>query len=228
MRGRIVLLVAFVVAAGAAAIALAAPGSDRQANVTGARRSHTWVVAQRSAAAAKRPLPGRRPKPPPPPKPKPATPSSAGTTVSAPASASKYTTPPPPVEQAVTHPQWLTGVVITEYYPAPERWFTGRRISAPGLAGAHAVDWLYSARGLAMEGSGVDLTGRPVHIAALGSTGWVNAAGQPTLPVCLGKWTNGFPAQRRRCRHLPACLGKLVQRSRYQDAPLRRGHLRAR
>jgi 3D (Asp-Asp-Asp) domain-containing protein len=45
-----------------------------------------------------------------------------------------------------------------------------------------------------MEGSGVDLGGRPVHIAALGSTGWVNAAGRPTLPVCLGKWTNGFPA----------------------------------
>jgi 3D (Asp-Asp-Asp) domain-containing protein len=41
---------------------------------------------------------------------------------------------------------------------------------------------------------GVDGQGRPVHIAALGSTGWVNAAGQPTLPVCLGKWTNGFPA----------------------------------
>jgi 3D (Asp-Asp-Asp) domain-containing protein len=98
------------------------------------------------------------------------------------------------VEHPVTHPEWLTGVVITEYYPAPERWFTGRRVSAPGLAGAHAVDWLYSARGLAMEGSGVDLSGRPVHIAALGSTGWVNAAGRPTLPVCLGKWTNGFPA----------------------------------
>jgi 3D (Asp-Asp-Asp) domain-containing protein len=44
-----------------------------------------------------------------------------------------------------------------------------------------------------MEGSGVDRGGRPVRIAALGSTGWVNAAGQATHPVCLGKWTNGFP-----------------------------------
>jgi 3D (Asp-Asp-Asp) domain-containing protein len=44
-----------------------------------------------------------------------------------------------------------------------------------------------------MEGSGVDRFGRPVHIAELGSTGWVNAGGQHTVPVCLGKWTNGFP-----------------------------------
>jgi hypothetical protein len=27
----------------------------------------------------------------------------------------------------------------------------------------------------------------------LGSTGWVNAAGHPTVPVCLGKWSDGFP-----------------------------------
>jgi 3D (Asp-Asp-Asp) domain-containing protein len=96
-------------------------------------------------------------------------------------------------EHPITHPQWLSGVVITEYYPAPERWFVGRRVPAPGISGTHAVDWLYSARGLAMEGDGVDLEGRPVHVAALGSTGWVNAAGHPTLPVCLGKWTDGFP-----------------------------------
>lgn len=44
-----------------------------------------------------------------------------------------------------------------------------------------------------MEGDGVDLDGRRVHIADLGSTGWVNAAGRPTVPVCLGKWSNGFP-----------------------------------
>jgi 3D (Asp-Asp-Asp) domain-containing protein len=44
-----------------------------------------------------------------------------------------------------------------------------------------------------MEGSGVDRFGRPARIAELGSTGWVNAAGRPTVPVCLGKWSNGFP-----------------------------------
>jgi 3D (Asp-Asp-Asp) domain-containing protein len=85
-------------------------------------------------------------------------------------------------------------VTITEYYPAPERWFVGRRVAAPGLTGTYAADWLYSARGLAMEGDGVDRHGRPFHIAQLGSTGWVNATGGPTAPVCLGKWTNGSPA----------------------------------
>jgi 3D (Asp-Asp-Asp) domain-containing protein len=100
---------------------------------------------------------------------------------------------PPASVHPITHRQWLRGITITEYYPAPERWFVARRIHAPGLAGTHAADWLYSARGLAMEGQGIDLRGRPVHIAALGSTGWVNATGQSTHPVCLGKWTNGFP-----------------------------------
>ncbi len=96
-------------------------------------------------------------------------------------------------ERPISRRQWLGGVTITEYYPAPERWFIGRRINAPGLAGRYPADWLYSARGLAMEGDGVDLQGRRVHIAALGSTGWVNAAGHPTVPVCLGKWTAGAP-----------------------------------
>jgi 3D (Asp-Asp-Asp) domain-containing protein len=96
-------------------------------------------------------------------------------------------------ERPISHRRWLTGVTITEYYPAPERWFPGRRVTAPGLPGKHAVDWLYSARGLAMEGDGVDRQGRPAHIAALGSTSWVDSAGRKTVPVCLGKWSHGFP-----------------------------------
>jgi 3D (Asp-Asp-Asp) domain-containing protein len=102
--------------------------------------------------------------------------------------------PAPPPEREIQHPQWLGGVLITEYYPAPERWFAGKHVSAPGLPGTHAVDWLYSARGLAMEGEGVDDRGRPAHIAELGSTAWVNADGHLTYPVCLGKWTSGLPA----------------------------------
>ncbi len=101
--------------------------------------------------------------------------------------------PAPVAETPITRTQWLSGVTITEYYPAPERWFAGRHVAAPGLSGTYAVDWLYSARGLAMEGDGVDDEGHPVHIAALGSTGWVNRDGGPTLPVCLGKWSDGFP-----------------------------------
>jgi len=111
-----------------------------------------------------------------------------------PDSASRCVKPPPPIpEHLITHRTWLTGVTITEYYPAPARWFSGRMVSAPGLPGRYPVDWLYSARGLAMEGDGVDLSGRPVHIAALGSTGWVDYGGHNTIPVCLGKWSHGFP-----------------------------------
>jgi 3D (Asp-Asp-Asp) domain-containing protein len=111
------------------------------------------------------------------------------------ASASRCQKAPPPVpEQPISHREWLTGVTITEYYPAPEAWFNGRRIKAPGVSGRYAADWLYSARGLAMEGDGVDRFGHPMHIAQLGSTGWVNAAGGPTVPVCLGKWSDGAPA----------------------------------
>ncbi len=110
------------------------------------------------------------------------------------ASSSRCKNPPPVHEHLITHRTWLTGVVITEYYPAPERWFAGKRVKAPGLPGRHAVDWLYSARGLAMEGSGVDAHGHPDHIAALGSTGWVNYGGHSTVPVCLGKWSDGPPA----------------------------------
>jgi 3D (Asp-Asp-Asp) domain-containing protein len=107
--------------------------------------------------------------------------------------ASPCSAPPPEPSHPISHPAWLSGVVITEYYPAPERWFNGRRVTAPGLPGRHPVDWLYSARGLAMEGDGITLSGRPAHIEDLGATYWVNAAGQKTVPVCLGQWTDGSP-----------------------------------
>jgi 3D (Asp-Asp-Asp) domain-containing protein len=111
-----------------------------------------------------------------------------------PASQSRCHNVAPPVPQhPIDHRQWLSGVVITEYYPARESWFIGRHVPAPGLRGKYPVDFLYSARGLAMEGDGLNYAGHIVQIAQLGSTGWVNAAGQPTLPVCLGKWTHGFP-----------------------------------
>jgi 3D (Asp-Asp-Asp) domain-containing protein len=179
MSGRKVLLAALIlVAAGAGAIALAESADTPPAAPKG--RVKRPLVAKRALPAhPHRTLPKA---------------SSGPAASSPPPSASRCTTPPPPVaEPTITRRQWLDGVVITEYYPAPERWFVGRRISAPGLSGTHPADWLYSARGLAMEGDGVDLRGRPAHIAQLGSTGWVNAAGRPTLPVCLGKWTDGFP-----------------------------------
>jgi hypothetical protein len=83
--------------------------------------------------------------------------------------------PPPPAIGG--DGKWLGGFELTEYYPALESWFTGRPVSAPGLSGAHRIDWLYSARGLSMEGDGIGLDGRPYHIDNLGSGGWLTAGG---------------------------------------------------
>jgi len=80
--------------------------------------------------------------------------------------------------KAISKSTWVKGVQLTEYFPVPESWFLGKRVSTPGYGGSHRVDWLYSARGLSMEGDGVDTSGRKVHIDGLGSSGWVNAEGR--------------------------------------------------
>jgi hypothetical protein len=115
---------------------------------------------------------------------------------------------------ALTRPTWLTGVHITEYYPVPESWFRGRRVAVPGLSTRHRVDWLYSALGVTMQGTGIGLDGRFYHVANVGLGGWVdrlgrpapiggiifwraggywrNAAGALTFPLESGGWSNGL------------------------------------
>jgi 3D (Asp-Asp-Asp) domain-containing protein len=101
----------------------------------------------------------------------------------------------PPRVTLVRRPRWVANVLITEYFPAPERWFDGRLVSAPGLPGRHRIDWLYSARGLAMQGEGVGTDGRFYHFAGPYSLTWRNAFGGRTLPCTRapGYWTNGRP-----------------------------------
>jgi 3D (Asp-Asp-Asp) domain-containing protein len=94
--------------------------------------------------------------------------------------------PPPPSKRAKGI--WMKHVLITEYWPAPESWFVGAPVKAPGLAGLHRVDWLYSASGLSMEGDGIGLDGRMYRIDALGDGGWVTRNGTPTSAG------NGFSA----------------------------------
>jgi hypothetical protein len=93
--------------------------------------------------------------------------------------------PLPPSKNA--HGSWVRGVTITEYWPAPESWFRGKLVSAPGLAGKHRIDWLYSAEGVSMEGDGYGLDGRMYHIDSLGDGGWVTKSGKPTSA------SDGFP-----------------------------------
>ncbi len=75
-------------------------------------------------------------------------------------------------------PTWLSKVTITEYYPAPERWFIGAQVVTPGIDRKSRVDWLYSARGVSMEGDGVGLDGNLYHIDSVGSSGWITKAGK--------------------------------------------------
>ena len=101
--------------------------------------------------------------------------------------AHKVPAPPGPS----TPGSWLTGTTVTEYWPAPESWFRGELVSAPGLSSGHRIDWLYSATGVSMEGEGIGLDGRMYHIEDLGNGGWVTAAGRPTSAV--NDWSAGAP-----------------------------------
>jgi 3D (Asp-Asp-Asp) domain-containing protein len=108
--------------------------------------------------------------------------------------------PPPtgcarkPVEHLITTPRWLGGFEITEYFSVPERWFTGRRVRAPGIPGRHRVDWLYSSNGVAMQGDGIGLDGRHYHFDAGGDAGWINGAGRRTrASACASRWSRGLP-----------------------------------
>lgn len=96
---------------------------------------------------------------------------------------------PPPARHA--RGVWLHSVTVTEYWPAPEAWFVGRAVLAPGLAGRHRIDWLYSATGISMQGQGIGLDGRLYHLLAAGSGGWVTATGHITTPS--DGWAAGPP-----------------------------------
>jgi 3D (Asp-Asp-Asp) domain-containing protein len=80
--------------------------------------------------------------------------------------------------KVLTKPTWLPKVVVTEYYPAPEWWFVGAQVKTPGLSRKSRIDWLYSARGVSMEGEGIGLDGRKYHIDSIGSSGWITERGR--------------------------------------------------
>ncbi len=85
---------------------------------------------------------------------------------------------PATASAALKKETWLNGVTITEYFPAPEVWFVGQRVDTPGLSRKSRVDWLYSARGMSMEGDGVGTNGKRYHIENTGSSGWITSRGK--------------------------------------------------
>lgn len=118
----------------------------------------------------------------------------------------------------INKPRWLPRTTITEYYPVPESWFVGALTDTPGLVRQSRIDWLYSASGMAMEGDGIGLDGKPYHIENVGSSGWIAKNGKQaafgtggdrapfwrgagywrnrykavTFPFALGGWSNGI------------------------------------
>ena len=90
-----------------------------------------------------------------------------------------------------TKGRWLRGVTVTEYWAAPESWFVGRMVSAPGLTTRHRIDWLYSADGISMQGEGIGLDGRLYHLQDAGAGGWVTTDGIATSAA--EGWTGGTP-----------------------------------
>jgi 3D domain len=101
---------------------------------------------------------------------------------------------PPDTARRITQPRWLSGAVVTEYYPVREQWFDGKAASVPGLAGRHRLDWLYGPHGVAMNGEGVGRDDRFYHFAGPYDIGWVNEDGALTSGCWNGRWTNGRPA----------------------------------
>lgn len=106
---------------------------------------------------------------------------------------------------------WLRGVTVTEYYPAPEWWFVGKKVKTPGLDRLSRIDWLYSSTGMSMEGDGIGLDGERYHIAGLGSGGWVTERGRPSVPARRG-WRGGSPFWR--------AGGYWLSKGRYVTFPL--------
>ena len=47
---------------------------------------------------------------------------------------------PPSTTHPITSPRWLSGAIVTEYYPIREQWFSGARVRVPGLPGFRIVD----------------------------------------------------------------------------------------
>ena len=100
--------------------------------------------------------------------------------------AAAQTSPPRPVA--------LGNFWITYYWFAPESWFTAKKILAPGLKVPYREDFLYSARGIAMQGTGTGDDNVLLHWRS-GKGAWINNLGQPTLTAASG-FTNGAPYAR--------------------------------
>jgi 3D (Asp-Asp-Asp) domain-containing protein len=82
-------------------------------------------------------------------------------------------------QTTVARPQAIGEFKVTGYWITEERIFSAKKIKPMGLSDRFREDFLYSATGVAMEGTGRADDGRLVHWAS-GRGAWVDRAGDPT------------------------------------------------
>ncbi len=71
--------------------------------------------------------------------------------------------------------------------------FTGNFVTANGIPGTYREDFLYSARGVSMQGTGLTRNDEYIRYDS-GGGGWVNQEGDPTESIPdTNDWTNGRP-----------------------------------
>jgi 3D (Asp-Asp-Asp) domain-containing protein len=81
--------------------------------------------------------------------------------------------------RVVSKPAWMPKMLLTEYFPAREQWFDGVRVPVPGVKRRPSkIDWLYSAKGVAMEGDGLGTDGQRYHVEVTGSNYWIGRDGK--------------------------------------------------
>ena len=108
--------------------------------------------------------------------------------------ASAQTTATTATPAVPARPKPLGSFWITYYWFAPESWFTAKKLIAPGLKTAYREDFLYSARGVSMQGTGTGDDTLLIHWRS-GAGAWVNNQGQQTSTSASG-FTNGAPYAR--------------------------------
>ncbi len=81
---------------------------------------------------------------------------------------------------------------LTYYWFAAESGFVGAKVEAQGIAGTYREDFLYSARGVPMQGTGTADSTAHVHYAGTHGGYWVTKAGKKTVPNA-GGWSAGAP-----------------------------------
>ena len=82
---------------------------------------------------------------------------------------------------------------VTHYNIIDEEDFTGNFVTANGIPGTYREDFLYSARGVSMQGTGLTRNDEYIHYVS-GGGGWVNLKGDPTEDIPdTNDWTNGRP-----------------------------------